>query len=124
MSAAETGLTEDDAAKTERKPSQLVHERLSSTQWGRRIRKEANVVTSDTEEWLQQQEAVMTRWINAKLANAPPPLPRCIQEGARAVGLESRGVQAANGQPSSATLTYVSLPAAFIPPREHATSVT
>ena len=59
----------------ERRPSQLVNERLSTTEWGRRIRKEVKVTSSDTEEWLQRQEQVFTRWINAKLSNAPPPLP-------------------------------------------------
>ena len=58
----------------EKRRSVLVDERLGETEWGRMIRSQVRINQADQGEWIRFQKETFTRWINARLAAAPPPL--------------------------------------------------
>jgi len=63
-----------DAMSTPKRRSVLVDERLGETAWGRKIRDSIRMNVSDPDAWIRYQKATFTRWINARLGAAPPPL--------------------------------------------------
>ena len=58
----------------EKRRSLLVDERLGETEWGRMIRSQVTVNQYDQGESIRYEKETFTRWINARLAAAPPPL--------------------------------------------------
>ena len=58
----------------EKRRSLLVDERLGETEWGRMIRSQVTVNQYDQGESIRYEKETFTRWINASLAAAPPPL--------------------------------------------------